>query len=128
MLSAARTLQCYIPSLSRRLLGILYPRVRFHEERVAAGLAARQFGSWHLLSMVVQINAGMSIHERGPYLVALWSFVILLVHFVWERLGERTVDGRSLLAAEIVAFVSFCWMMVQRDWYVGFGKLSMRPD
>lgn len=74
-----------------------------------------------MLSTIVQINAGLFIHDRGAYNVALWSFVLTLLHFVWERVAERTVGGRSLLAAEILAFVSFFWMMVQRFSYVDPG-------
>lgn len=98
-------------------MGILYPRVPFHQERVAAGLAARQFGSWQLLCAVVQIHAGLKIYNPGVYNVAALSYVVLLLHFLWERVGERTVDGRSLLAAEGIAFVGFCWMMIQRQSY-----------
>lgn len=79
-----------------------------------------------MLSTVVQINAGLSVHDRGAYNVALCSFVLTLLHFLWERLAERTVVSRSLLAAEMLAFVSFCWMMVQRDVYVGSGELCRR--
>ena len=122
LLSASRTLKCYTPSLSRRLLSILYPRVKFHQERVSAGLAARQFGSWQLLSAIAQIHAGICIHDPGAYNVGALSYVVVLLHFVWERFGERTVEGRSLLAAEGVAFVTFCWMMVQRQVYLNPGN------
>jgi len=54
----------------------------------------------------------MQVHDRGAYNVALWSFVLTLVHFLWERIVEGTVRGRSLLAAEILALASFIWMMV----------------
>ncbi len=75
-----------------------------------------------MLATVVQTNAGLFIHDRGAYNVALWSFILTLVHFTWERVAHTTVGGRGLLAAEILAFVSFVWMMVQRDQYVGPGE------
>jgi len=75
-----------------------------------------------MLAAVVQINAGLFIHDRGAYNVALWSFILTLLHFTWERVAQSTVGGRGLLAAEMLAFVSFCWMMVQRDGYVGSGE------
>lgn len=98
---------------------LLYSEAHFHE---TSGLAARQFGMWNMLSCIVQIHAGLFPHDRGAYNVALWSFVLVLLHFLWERVADRTVGGRSLLAAEGFAFVSFCWMMVQREVYVGYGK------
>lgn len=90
-------------------MSILYPGVPFHQERKAASLAARQFGCWHLLSAVVQINAGMHPHDKSAFNVGLWSFAIVLLHFVWERLGMQTLRGQTFVAAEIIAFVSFCW-------------------
>ncbi|KAK6396572.1 hypothetical protein LTR65_008470 [Meristemomyces frigidus] len=119
IISASRTFQCYTPSLQQRIMRLLYSGAHFHE---TSALAARQFGTWHMLSTIVQINAGLFVHDRGAYNVALWSFILTLLHFLWERVAERTVGGRSLLAAEVLAFVSFCWMMVQREVYVGYGS------
>lgn len=65
-----------------------------------------------MLSAIVQINAGMHPHDYGAYNVAAWSFVIILLHFLWERLGMVTLRGQSFLAAEAIAFVSFCWCVL----------------
>lgn len=115
-LFALRTLQCYTPSMQTRITRLFYSKADKSES--TSGLLARQFGTLQLLSAIVQINAGLSIHHAGSYNTALWSHVLILVHFVWERVGERTVSNRSLLSVEIVAFISFVWMMVQRDLYI----------
>ncbi|KAF2772488.1 hypothetical protein EJ03DRAFT_185918 [Teratosphaeria nubilosa] len=119
-ISALRAFQAYVPSLQNRPMRILYSKAPSAE---TSALAARQFGSWNLLVMVVQINAGNNIHHSGAYNVALWSFAIQVVHFLFERIACGTVGGRErgLLAAEILAFIGFLWMMVQRESYVDAG-------
>lgn len=60
-------------------------------------------------------------HNSGAYNTALWSFIIFLAHFAFERIAYNTVGGRGLLAAEILAFVTFCWMCYARGYYLEFG-------
>ncbi|KAH9822029.1 Erg28-like protein [Teratosphaeria destructans] len=126
-ISALRAFQAYVPSLQNRLMRILYNKA---PQNQTSALAARQFGSWNLLVMVVQINAGINIHHSGAYNVALWAFAIQLVHFLFERVACGTVGGgeRGLLAAEIWAFVGFVWMMVQREGYVDAGGEMYNPN
>ncbi|RMY83473.1 hypothetical protein D0861_07417 [Hortaea werneckii] len=117
IVSAARTFQCYLPATSNRIMRILYSNSNFRE---TSALAARQFGSWSFLSCIVQINAGLDPHHSGAYITALWSFIIFLAHFAFERIAYNTVGGRGLLAAEILAFVTFCWMCYARAYYLDF--------
>jgi hypothetical protein len=42
----------------------------------------------------------------------------MLVHYVSERMAG-SIRGSALSGAEVVAFVTFVWMMVQREGYVG---------
>ncbi|RMY74266.1 hypothetical protein D0864_10052 [Hortaea werneckii] len=118
IVSAARTFQCYLPATSNRIMRILYSNSNFRE---TSALAAREFGSWNFLSCIVQINAGLNPHNSGAYNTALWSFIIFLAHFAFERIAYNTVGGRGLLAAEILAFVTFCWMCYARGYYLEFG-------
>lgn len=98
-----------------------------HFQQTSA-LAAREFGSWSLLSCVVQINARLFIHDRAAFNVACWAFILTSLHFIWERIVEGTVRSRSLVAAEGLAFVSFCWMMVGREGYVGYDRGDTQPS
>lgn len=92
-----------------------YPSTPWQER---SGLAARQLGAMSLLLTVVRIHAGLSIHTDGAYNTAICSAAILLVHFVGERM-MGSIRGSGLLLGECVAFVTFVWMMVQREKYVG---------
>ncbi|RMX95465.1 hypothetical protein D0868_11718 [Hortaea werneckii] len=121
IVSAARTFQCYLPATSNRIMRILYSNSNFRE---TSALAAREFGSWSFLSCIVQINAGLNPHHSGAYNTALWSFIIFLVHFAFERIAYNTVGGRGLLAAEILAFVTFCWMCYARAYYLEFSACT----
>lgn len=71
----------------------------------------------NLLLTVVRIHAGMSIHMYGAYNAGLCSAFILIVHFVGERIAG-SIRGSALSAAEVATFITFVWMMVQREKYV----------
>ncbi|KAI6830582.1 hypothetical protein KC342_g8354 [Hortaea werneckii] len=75
------------------------------------------FEDWEVLPYWLFLNP----HHSGAYNTALWSFIIFLVHFAFERIAYNTVGGRGLLAAEILAFVTFCWMCYARAYYLDFG-------
>lgn len=66
----------------------------------------------------MQIHAGLNIHTYGAYNVGIWASLVVGLHFVSERMCG-TVKGGSLIPAEIAAFVTFVWMCVQREKYVG---------
>jgi hypothetical protein len=114
LLSAHDALQAFIPSLQKRALFARYPSCPW-QERTA--LAARQFGAFNILLTVVRIHAGISIHSYGAYNVGVCAAAILLVHYVSERM-MGSIRGSALSVAEVVAFVTFVWMMVQREKFV----------
>jgi hypothetical protein len=114
LLSAHDALQAFIPSLQKRALFARYPSCPW-QERTA--LAARQFGAFNILLTVVRIHAGISIHSYGAYNVGVCAAAILLVHYVSERV-MGSIRGSALSVAEVVAFVTFVWMMVQREKFV----------
>lgn len=113
-MSAYDALQAYVPSLSKRVLFTRYPSCPW-QERTA--LAARQFGAINLLLTIVRLHAGICIHSYGAYNVGACAAAILLVHYVSERM-MGSIRGSALSAAEVAAFVTFVWMMVQREKYV----------
>jgi hypothetical protein len=49
--------------------------------------------------------------------VGVCAAAILLVHYVSERM-MGSIRGSALSVAEVVAFVTFVWMMVQREKFV----------
>jgi hypothetical protein len=118
IISFLRAFQAYVPSLSSRLMRLLYTKAASAEIQ---GLAAREFGSWHMLAAVVYVNASVNIHDPSAYIVGIWCCLLTFVHFTWERVAQWTVGGRGLLAIEILAFITFCWMMLQRVLYTGSG-------
>ena len=115
LLSAHSALLAFIPSLSKRTLLIHYPSSPWQE---CSSLAARQFGLVNLLLTVVRIHAGLSIHSYGAYNAGILFAAIMLVHYVGERMAG-SIRVSALSGAEVMAFVTFVWMMVQREGYVG---------
>jgi hypothetical protein len=72
----------------------------------------------NVLLTVVRIHAGLSTHSYGAYNAGILFAAAILVHYVSERMAG-SIRGSALSGAEIVAFVTFVWMMVQREGYVG---------
>lgn len=115
LISAYDALQAFVPSLSKRVLFTRYPSCIWQE---CSSLAARQFGVVNLLLTVVRVHAGLSIHAYGAYNAGIVAAAIMLVHYVGERMNG-SIRGSALSAAEVATFVTFVWMMVQREKYVG---------
>ena len=113
-MSAYDALQAFVPSLSKRVLFTRYPSCAWQER---TGLAARQFGAFNVLLTIVRLHAGMSIHSYGVYNVGTCAAAILLMHYVSERM-MGSIRGSALSAAEVASFITFFWMMVQREKYV----------
>jgi hypothetical protein len=113
-MSAYDALQAFVPSLSKRVLLARYPSCAWQE---CSSLAARQFGAFNVLLTIVRLQTGISIHSYGAYNVGTCAAAILLVHYVSERM-MGSIRGSALSAAEVAAFVTFFWMMVQREKYV----------
>ena len=113
--SAYDALQSFIPSLSKRTLLTRYPSSPWQE---CSSLAARQFGVVNVLLTVVRVHTGLSIHSYGAYNTGILFAAIMLLHYVSERMAG-SIRGSALSGAEVVVFVTFVWMMVQRGEYVG---------
>ena len=122
-MSAYDALQAFVPSLSKRVILSRYPSCAWQE---CSGLAARQFGALNVLLTIVRLHAGMAIHSYGAYNVGTCAAAILLVHYVSERV-MGSIRGSALSAAEVAAFVTFFWMMVQREKYVSKFVASRCP-
>lgn len=115
LISAHDALKSFIPSLSKRTLLARYPSSPWQE---CSSLAARQFGIVNLLLTVARVHAGLSIHSYGAYNAGIVFAAVMLVHYVGERMAG-SIRGSALSAAEVACFVTFVWMMVQREKYVG---------
>ena len=72
----------------------------------------------NVLLTVVRVHAGLSIHSYGAYNAGALFAAIMLLHYVSERVAG-SIRGSALSVAEVVVFVTFVWMMVQRGLYVG---------
>jgi len=120
-MSAYDALQAFVPSLSKLVLLARYPSCAWQE---CSGLAARQFGALNVLLTIVRLQAGISIHSYGAYNVGTCAAAIVLVHYVSERM-IGSIRGSALSAAEVAAFVTFFWMMVQREKYVSKSLVSL---
>ncbi|GAB7331931.1 hypothetical protein MBLNU13_g03853t1 [Cladosporium sp. NU13] len=123
-MSAYDALQAFVPSLSKRVILSRYPSCAWQE---CSGLAARQFGALNVLLTIVRIHTGIAIHSYGAYNVGTCAAAILLVHYVSERM-MGSIRGSALSAAEVAAFVTFFWMMVQREKYVLSGSPGVMPE
>lgn len=66
----------------------------------------------------MRVHAGLSIHTYGAYNAGIVVAAIMLVHYVGERM-MGSIRGSALSGAEVATFVTFVWMMVQREKYVG---------
>lgn len=109
-LSAYDALRAYTPSLARPLMNTRYPTAPWQEQ---TGLAARQVGLSSLLLTITRLHAGLLIHSFGAYNAGVCGAGLMLVHYVSERING-TVGGRSLSLAEVVAFITFCWVSPMR--------------
>ncbi|TIA93024.1 hypothetical protein E3P92_01056 [Wallemia ichthyophaga] len=85
-------------------------------------LQARTFGVWTFTSAVVRFYAAHNINNKVVYEIAIWTYAIVIAHYISELLYYRT----SKLSAGIISplvigtilAASFVWMISQYDFYV----------
>ncbi|ODV64730.1 hypothetical protein HYPBUDRAFT_154313 [Hyphopichia burtonii NRRL Y-1933] len=85
-------------------------------------LSARTFGTWTFITSIVRYyGAYHLIGNKLVYEMVMWTFVVAGGHFISEWLFYRTVNfGKGLAGPLIVSTVSFTWMYLQKDFYLGF--------
>lgn len=84
-------------------------------------LSARTFGTWTLVASIVRAYGAYFLYNnRAVYELVLWTFVVAGGHFISEWLYYRTIKfGKGLAGPLVVSTVSFTWMVLQRDFYLG---------
>ena len=109
-MALGNSIQCYITlAYTKRL----YPRT------TVTALSARTFSAWSSLAALIRIYTAYHISDPLWYQMSLWSYLIVLVHFLSEWLVFGTTEiGAPFLSPMIVASTSLIWMLVQWNAYV----------
>ncbi|KAH9994583.1 transmembrane domain-containing protein [Xylariaceae sp. FL0662B] len=82
-------------------------------------LAARLFGTYTLISAIVRIYASYHLALAPVYHMALWTYVVALVHFGSEFAVYKTARlGPPVLFPFFFASVGIVWMVSQYKFYV----------
>ncbi|RYP60110.1 hypothetical protein DL771_010620 [Monosporascus sp. 5C6A] len=82
-------------------------------------LAARLFGTYTLISAVVRIYASYHLRLAPVYQMALWTYVVALVHFASEFFVYKTTRfGTPVAMPFFFATVGVTWMVSQYGFYV----------
>lgn len=82
-------------------------------------LAARLFGTYTLISAIVRIYACYNLHLAPVYNIALWTYIVALVHFGSEWAFYRTAYlSPPVLFPFFFASVGIVWMSSQYGFYV----------
>ncbi|KAI1076828.1 transmembrane domain-containing protein [Whalleya microplaca] len=82
-------------------------------------LAARLFGTYTLISAIVRIYASYHLAVAPVYHLALWTYVVALLHFGSEFAVYKTARlGAPVLFPFFFASVGIAWMVSQYGFYV----------
>ncbi|KAJ1028551.1 hypothetical protein NDA16_001717 [Ustilago loliicola] len=82
-------------------------------------LSSRLFGIWNSTSAIIRGYAAYNIHDKTAYELAMWSFVIALVHFISETFVYKTAKlGAGMISPLIVASSSLTAMYLNYGHYV----------
>ncbi|KAH9908324.1 transmembrane domain-containing protein [Xylariomycetidae sp. FL2044] len=82
-------------------------------------LAARLFGTYTLISAIVRIYASYHLDLAPVYNIALWTYIVALVHFASEWAVFKTAYlGPPVLFPFFFATVGIAWMASQYSFYV----------
>lgn len=82
-------------------------------------LAARLFATYTLISAIVRIYASFHLDKEPVYMMAMWTYLVALGHFISEGVVYRTfhITGPQLFPL-VLATVGTTWMVMQKDFYV----------
>jgi len=75
-------------------------------------LALHLFGAWTLLSSTIRLLCSFYLHEKGIYLITMFTFVVALVVYLQECFIEKTISFSRALAPFIVASSTFTLMLI----------------
>jgi hypothetical protein len=81
-------------------------------------LAARLFGTYTLISAIVRLYASYHLDVEPVYMMALWTYLVALGHFISEGFyGTYYLGGPQLLPL-FFATTGTIWMTTQKSFYV----------
>ena len=85
-----------------------------------AALSVRRFGTWTFLAGIIRLYAAYKIDCSELYLLAMWTYGIVVTHYTveWVVFGIHD-SGRK--GALLVSICSLCWMIAQSN---SFGNAS----
>lgn len=82
-------------------------------------LAARLFGTYTLVSAIVRLYASYHLEMEPVYMMAMWTYLVALGHFILEGAVYRTYYlGGPQSMPLFFATVGTTWMVMQKDFYV----------
>lgn len=82
-------------------------------------LAARLFGTYTLISAIVRLYASYHLRLAPVYQMAVWTYVVALLHFLSEFLVYKTARfGTPIAMPFFFASVGIAWMVSQYGFYV----------
>ncbi|KAK7756681.1 hypothetical protein SLS62_001122 [Diatrype stigma] len=82
-------------------------------------LAARLFGTYTLISAIVRLYASYHLRLAPVYQMAVWTYVVALLHFLSEFLVYKTARfGTPIAMPFFFASVGIFWMVSQYGFYV----------
>ena len=109
-MAIGNSIQCY---------ATLAYTTRLYPRSTVTPLSARTFGAWSFLSSLIRIYTAYHITDPLWYQMSLWTYVIVIAHFVSEWLIFGTTEiGVPFLSPIIVASLSLSWMLLQWGAYV----------
>ncbi|KAI1877599.1 hypothetical protein JX265_003607 [Neoarthrinium moseri] len=82
-------------------------------------LAARLFATYTLISAIIRLYASHHLDIEPVYMLAVWTYVVALGHFVSEGLVYKTyyLGGPQVLPL-FFATTGIVWMTMQKGFYV----------
>ncbi|KAI0404525.1 transmembrane domain-containing protein [Xylaria palmicola] len=82
-------------------------------------LAARLFGTYTMISAIVRIYASYHLHLAPVYNMAIWTYVVALLHFGSEWAYYRSANtSPPIMGPFFFATVGITWMTSQYSFYV----------
>ncbi|EIM19917.1 Erg28-like protein [Wallemia mellicola CBS 633.66] len=106
-------------SIQNCLTTSLTARIYNHKPQLVNPLQARTFGVWTFTSAIVRFYAAHNINNKVVYDIAIWTYAIVIAHYISELLYYRTSKlSAGIISPLIVGTASFVWMITQYDFYV----------
>lgn len=83
-------------------------------------LGVRTFGTWTVIASIVRLYGSWYIGSKPIYDLCLWTFFVAFTHFNLEWLVYKNCKfDKGLAGPFFVSTISMCWMLAQKDFYLG---------